>query len=375
MSPAFSNALYYPFIDIKNSDWLKTAVLFWDSISTIVPESMEEPYTSADTQYLADIGFLLPIRVNSFHDSVVGIDKDFINIIESAEYFNYVVSSYSKKHSTYHESAKSQKEKHSFSKEVTHISESIIYAEKLSYRLRHLLHNFTGQSDFYYFFEEDFARLYMITLANKISESNSIALVTDNVSSISFSDKIRYSNITPIHDFHYRRNMPSEHFKQGLLLDLIINDLRISPNTDLESIINFKKEHRDELGLFHTQLIKLTQGISHNQSIEVLRQEINDLYANEFLPAYNNFKRALNGSRIKWFSDNFFKISLFSTSVTSIPMAVLGLPIQQALLAGAGVSLLASTISYSVDKKQVLHDNPYSYLMFTEKQLGSKNKA
>lgn len=44
MRPAFTRALYYPFIDIQNSDWLKTAVLFWDCISTIVPESHQHPY-------------------------------------------------------------------------------------------------------------------------------------------------------------------------------------------------------------------------------------------------------------------------------------------------------------------------------------------
>lgn len=37
---SFTKALYYPTIDILNEDWLKTAVLFWDEINTIVPESM-----------------------------------------------------------------------------------------------------------------------------------------------------------------------------------------------------------------------------------------------------------------------------------------------------------------------------------------------
>ena len=63
--PAFTKALYYPSIDIPNSDWLKTAVLFWDSISTMVPESVSHPYMSNDTEYLADVGFLQPIIINS----------------------------------------------------------------------------------------------------------------------------------------------------------------------------------------------------------------------------------------------------------------------------------------------------------------------
>ena len=37
----FKDALYYPFIEISNEPWLKTACLYWDSISTIVPSKMK----------------------------------------------------------------------------------------------------------------------------------------------------------------------------------------------------------------------------------------------------------------------------------------------------------------------------------------------
>lgn len=81
MRPAFSNALYYPTIDIQNTDWLKTAILFWDSISTIVPESLRNPYKVRDTQYLSDIGFLRPLYVNSDDKSVIGIEKDILEAL------------------------------------------------------------------------------------------------------------------------------------------------------------------------------------------------------------------------------------------------------------------------------------------------------
>lgn len=32
---AFTKALFYPTIDIKNENWLKTAILFWDEINTL----------------------------------------------------------------------------------------------------------------------------------------------------------------------------------------------------------------------------------------------------------------------------------------------------------------------------------------------------
>jgi len=43
MSTAFTSALYYSYIDIPDTEWLKTAALFRDSISTIVPKSIKHP--------------------------------------------------------------------------------------------------------------------------------------------------------------------------------------------------------------------------------------------------------------------------------------------------------------------------------------------
>jgi hypothetical protein len=53
----FKDALYYPFIEIPDEGWLKTAVLYWDTISTIVPESIK-PYQSKTSKILNNEGIL-----------------------------------------------------------------------------------------------------------------------------------------------------------------------------------------------------------------------------------------------------------------------------------------------------------------------------
>ena len=81
------------------------------------------------------------------------------------------------------------------------------------------------------------------------------------------------------------------------------------------------------------------------------------------MPAFNDFKAALTGSRIKWFTETFLKVSLLSASATGVPMALLGMPVEQAIFAGMGVSVIASAVSYRIDKKHFLRENPYSYLL------------
>lgn len=368
MRAAFSNALYYPYIDIQNSEWLKTAVLFWDSVSTIVPSSIRQPYEYQDSQYLADVGFLTPIHVDSFDEAVVGIENEAIDYIKSDEFFNFVIFTETDEFSIHQDKMSTRLQERMFEE----LSEIGIYPEKLSHELRHYLgdrfyvfgHRF-GTSRGYHF-EPAFASFYMTLLANKICENHSLALVTDSMASNRLSNTVRFG--TPNSIYSRRRNVNQNRFEQGLLLDLIINDLRISPDNDIEAIIKFKREHKDELGLFRTNLAKFTQGISQDQSLDAIRQEVNDVYVNEFLPTYNNFKSALTGSGIKWFSDNFLSVSTLSVSTTGISIAGFGMTVPHALLAGAGISLLASAVKYSVDKREAIRENPYSYLLAIEKE-------
>ena len=60
-----SQALFYPWIDIRNDAWLKTSLLYWDSVRTIVPESIDAPYSTETGRVLEGTGFLVPLRVHS----------------------------------------------------------------------------------------------------------------------------------------------------------------------------------------------------------------------------------------------------------------------------------------------------------------------
>jgi hypothetical protein len=60
-----SQALYYPWIDVRDEAWLKTALLYWDSVRTIVPESIDPPDSTDTGRALQDAEFLVPLRVHS----------------------------------------------------------------------------------------------------------------------------------------------------------------------------------------------------------------------------------------------------------------------------------------------------------------------
>ena len=362
MPHPFSNALYYPTIDISNTEWLKTTALFWDSISTIVPESLDNPYQENDTKYLSDIGFLKSLRINSEDYDVIDIGDDIVKLLTSPEIIQSFFYESNGGYTRIHRS----KFSYHLEDTIREIQRHPIYAEKFSMQLRWEIDRIINHSphDFYYV-NDSFAAFYMTSLANKLSERHTLAMITDTNPFFTAGNSIKYGNKScmlidrhaiGIHQYH--------DLAQGILLNYIIRGLSISPETTLDDVIQFKNHHRDELGRFKAELANLTQTYENtNKPIDAVQNEIKDIYENQFLPAYNDLKHALSGFNIQWFTNSFLKISAISAGAAGVPVALLGLPVEQALYAGMGVSVIASLVSYNVEKRQLLRKNPYSYLL------------
>ena len=360
MRPAFSNALYYPTIDIRNTDWLKTAVLFWDSISTIVPESLSSPYEQRDTQYLHDIGFLRPLYVNPDDNSVIGIEEDILALLNSPEFAQTICSPQPIQYWGISDSKMSHGVMHYLKRFNGFEGHNNILSKETSRELRRIRRQYGSNI---YLFNAKFAHVYMTTLANKLCEDHSLGMITDNYPCFTIGNTAKLGNQTELRPLDYTLRHRTRHrLEQGLLLNYIIGGLSISPDTALSDVVSFKEHHKDELGRFRIQLAKLTQNFAVDTPIALMQQEVKDLYDNEFMPALNELKSALKGSRIKWLTETFLKVSLLSVGATSIPASLLKLPTELALLAEIGLSVIASAVSYNVDKKQFLRENPYSYL-------------
>ena len=343
IKPALSNALC-TVKDVVDNAWIKTAVLFWDSINIIVSNSEfnhEMPYYKynpdyPDLKYLTEIGFLKPVHL----DSSKLIFEPF-DYIDSEELFN------------------------SFFTTILPWEGNKPLNDEWKYHIGRKCHSLGLHFDesFNYYVMGDFVIFRSALHENKICESHSLAPVSSNLMSIKYYNLIRRG-----------RNLSQQgNSEQGLMFDMAINDLNIIPICEMKKIIGFKEKHKDELGPFRTQIARLTQNIEQNQPFEAILENVNNAYKNDFLPAYNNFKKALKAYGIKWFSDNLFKVFTMSVGSMSIPKMI-GASEQEVLLFGVGITLTASRIAYSTDKQKILRQNPYSYLLSIEKKYHSKIK-
>jgi len=105
------------------------------------------------------------------------------------------------------------------------------------------------------------ANFYMTLLATELSTSSGIGLLTDTPSSERLSTAARLDApppLWPLREFHpnrrrnpqvvFDRSMPRD-TAQGLLAQLTLKQLTISKDTPVKEILNFKRDHKSELGV------------------------------------------------------------------------------------------------------------------------------
>src|SRR5712691_1609283 len=79
----FGTALYYPYIDIHDGRWLRSAILFWNEIQTIAPSSISTPYRERDTKICAQEGYIRPLRCDWHGDLLNQLGKRVIGLIQN----------------------------------------------------------------------------------------------------------------------------------------------------------------------------------------------------------------------------------------------------------------------------------------------------
>jgi hypothetical protein len=60
------SVLYYPFMDIPDTGWLRNALLHWDNLYTLVPPELDVPYRSRETRLLADEGIVRRLWIDYY---------------------------------------------------------------------------------------------------------------------------------------------------------------------------------------------------------------------------------------------------------------------------------------------------------------------
>ena len=365
----FESALYYPTIDIHNERWLKSAVLFWDRIETIVPESEDHPYRRRSTRILQEEGFLFPRVVNPFCEEVSGLEQDVIRFMDTPEgkksfikpWGVSAVSMANRRYLTEDREYNDDRRRAYLTDKMSGIYRDFyIHVEKLPMMLRERLAGHVNE-DGYVWASRGFMSFYMTLLANRICQNNRLALLTDKVNQNNLSNKILIEGLAPAGQRAREQKM-----KRGMMYQIIMDDIKIAPDTRMETIVQYKKDRRHELALFRAEMDRLTAFDIEGMDAKDIEHEIWSIYTKQVKPAIDGVKATLKDSGINWWS------GLGTCVFTGLIPAVLGFGTDMKTNIAIGASeclgLALTTVPY-VRKRMEVSGNPYSYLVKLDRQL------
>ena len=349
----FENALYYPTIDIKDVAWLKSAVLLWDKISTIVPDSEREPYKNECSRAFASAGVIVPHKVNPYKVNFQGLDKEVRLFLASPEGKRSFLPRDRKR--IKRQNAKDLLREFSNSEYLWNDYGGFkISAEKFGSNLNDVISEFVDD-DGYLIASRAFMNFYMTSQANRICQAGSSkALLTD----------LTYTNDLTCAMMKYSPNqrMGEEMMEQGLMYKYIINGLSIDPNTPFDKILKFREKYKDERDLFKCEISSLIQNNNFEglPASEIVNQ-IGRIYRMKVLPSEKQLKKALNGMKIDCWEAVGSNVVLTGVAALN-PTGAGAISFSWKVIWDLGLSIWQNVISYRKDRRQVLTDSPYSYL-------------
>lgn len=339
----FDRALYYPTIDIRDEKWLKTSALYWEEISTIVPDGFGNPY-NYNCRQLEDAGILKQEIVKSRTMKSATIRNKVI------EYF----SDYEKFYSTLQE------------RDREGLFENRIYWEKIDPKLHDFIRgHFSRHTRDYFYSDSGFADFYMTILANHIAKRKGMNLITDTRISNRIGIGVSNETASVITPRRQQYEVDEIHrLTESILANISINHFGISPNTSINDIIEFRNKYKDYLVKYRMELQTLSNTLKNQEfeTYEAFRESVESLVRNDIKVSLSDLKKALDDLRIESY--------IAPLSVTGIIGLASSLVFNPAITIGLTSVVISGKVVLAKRKSDAtLRKNNYAYLQLMRENL------
>lgn len=329
------SVLYYPHIEIPDPNWLKSALLLWDDVYRIVPQSYS-PADTPETKAAVDAGLVRAIHLE--RQDLVGISKKFDKFLTNLPFTPAGLEAG---------------------------DTSLIHPEKVDATLYPLLeqHAVGERNGGWIELPKEIVRGYMFFLSTQVAKRRKLERATDD--RYAFAVSGYFSERANFGEALYDRESP------GFYSSLIFDDLLPShiDQVPIHEVIRVAGHTRDERTQFRQELLKFSKGLCECESEEHAKTVIAD-HKRDLVNAMKQLKAS------QGFLGKEEKGSLFTMGVPVALTAFGGL-----ISGGAdpfGIHTLSSSLligaiaAYADFKKaKAAADNPYgaAYLVSLEKQF------
>lgn len=397
------SALYFPHIDIADPAWLRSAILFWDDIQTIVPSSIEQPYRNDDTKICEAEGYLKPLRCDLHPDviddlgrKVMGLadlnvpmlrafrDKDHpaSAAIDASQHFGCELNDAFDMVGMRPDKLSPEVRdllfrfglnwisRGKFSPELRHIFRdfemAIMHPEKLPYVLRMAMDfggHYRDEDGDWLLVDGRFADAYMAAMASRLAKEVELSPLTSSEPSQGLSFRFLFDNIVE----------NSNHSATGALVSIAMRGLAVDASVSVESLIKFRRNRKDQYLEMAQMLSEFSAELTECDDKgdgKALLSKAQATYDQRVEPQLRALKRELDNSSIQTIWDGAYRALTISVPSAGALNYFAGLT--GGALLGAGALLTFADVgvrSYLAGRKS-RGSNPFSYLYDVRANFG-----
>ncbi|MEQ8831970.1 MAG: DUF6236 family protein [Alphaproteobacteria bacterium] len=388
-------ALYYPHIDIRETGWLRSAMLFWDEIQTIVPSAIEEPYKELETALCAEEGFLRPLHCDLHEEVLSDLGSRVLRMLGEPDWTDSATRELSGP--TSHALMHAEKLSHEMmcrleDAVVMHSAKmppeikallagplgmQMLSKRKVHPRLRRMLENIYGHrihpaklsnelgglfdrygDDEWLLVDRRFAEIYMSALAALLAKEVDVSPLTNEVSSSGVNLRCLGDDVTS--------SSPSA--ARGALVSVVMEGLRIDPEAPIKRILEFRRKRKDQLAALSGKFDELKKSIQSSAEGPDIEANAKRVFENSIRPELGKFKDELKRDTIESSWSGFQVASTFS-AVPSTALWATGFEAPVVLGVGAFITAAGIGVKSYLARSKVRSASPYTYLLDVERKF------
>jgi hypothetical protein len=355
------SALYYPYIDITDAAWLRSALLFWDTVQTIVPDSLETPYQTPDSSTCFKEGVLVPLRCGDYTEVIDDLSKRTLEILQAPSPIAFdprVAVADPNLLDILRAIRTGTRVSMHPDKLGNHL-----HPEKVSEELRTLFERAKDRAGIdWMVVNKPFSDIYMATLAMLIARKAQSAPVTNGAANHGSALLAMLSDSPDVTSA-----------ERGTLVTLTMENLTIDPATRVDKIIDFKRARGAQLAEFHSKLDQLESEVADAEDSREIQVKAEAVYKKYIRKGLDDLAASLRDASIQSAWEGIHRAIFFAVPAQSTLAAVSNqLPYSHAIQLGVGafVTLTDITIKTFFARRKIKNSSPFTYVMDATRKFG-----
>jgi len=392
-------ALYYPHIDIRDSAWLRSAVLFWDEVQTIVPTSIQSPYHEADTKICEQEGYLRPLRCDLHQELLEELGNRVFKLLESPEWARSLLRS-GRTDPSLDALMHADKIGHEIKRRLgdmvgihqdkmppalrklffqsgglemiaaeklpSHLRQMMesfefvrMHPEKLSHELRSMFDRrpYHAEGD-WIIVNSRFAEVYMSALAALLAREVQVSPLTNEEPSSGVNLRCLIEDVAT--------SGPTA--AKGALVSIVMEGLRVDPETPIQKLLAFRKSRSNQLAELSGIFDDLKGKIEIASSPQDLENEAKRLFENKIRPGLERLRSELEQQTIQSVWEGVQRAVTVSAPVGMFA-AMTGFSGSMLLGAGAFITVADVSVKSYLARSKARASSPYTYLFDIERRF------